>query len=198
MMVGGLAILINREVQNLIRKLTLQMHVEYGLDLVATLLPQHVSLKSSFHLEKIDVLDDYFDSLATSIRPFVFDLEQIELVNFEKDGIMNEVIWINVRENQILQAIHQRINQELKDQFNIPMSPFDGDAYSFHSTLFYRTTNQVPLEIYEKAFQEIKEKNLDLTCVAREIALFCSPQENENLFLSSFSYRILPLGAKLT
>jgi 2'-5' RNA ligase len=193
-MIVDLALLVGYEVQNLIRKLTLQMHLEYGLDLVATLLPQHVSVKSSFQVDSMGDLENYFDGLAKRLSPFVFELQNIELVNFEKDGVMNEVIWINVRPNETLKKIHHQINQELLEYLVIPLSVIDGEAFNFHSTLFYRSNNKTPLELYEKAFQEIKDKKLDLTCVAREIALFCSPTKRENLFLSSFIYKLLPLG----
>lgn len=189
-----LAVLVNWEIQNLIRKMILKMHLIYGLDLVSTLLPQHVSIKSAFEVDRVDELEIYFDHLAKHISPFVFELQNIELVNFEKEGVMNEVIWINVKENQALNNLHHRVNQELKDSLGIPLSPLDGEVFSFHSTLFYRSTNKVPLELYEQAFQEIKQKNLNLTCVAHEIAMFCSPVKQENLFFSSFTYKQLPLG----
>lgn len=189
-----IAVLINREIQNIVRKITLNLYLEYGLDLLATLLPQHVSLKSAFQVDHINDMEAYFDSFSKRIEPFAFELKNIELVNFEKNGTMNEVIWMNVSDNEYLKKLHDQINQDLKKAYNIPLSMIDGGAFNFHSTLFYRTTNDLPLENYEKAFQQIKEKDLCLICNPREIALFCSPKDQKNLFTSSFIYKVLPIG----
>lgn len=193
-MLIDIALLINREVQNKIRKLILSLFLEYGLDIVSTILPQHVSIKSAFQVDKIDDIESYFDAFAKRIEPFAFELKNIELVNFEKNGSMNEVIWMNVADNDYLGKLHGQINSDLKEQFGIMLSAFDGDAYNFHSTLFYRTNEKLSLEVYEKAFREIKEKNLDLICNPREIALFCSPIDQQNLFISSFIYKVLAIG----
>ena len=188
-----IALLINREVQNTVRKLTLNLYLEYCLDLVATLLPQHVSLKSAFQVDKIEDIESYFDTFAQRIEPFAFELQNIELINFEKEGSMREVIWMNIAQNDYLMKLHTQINKDLTE-LGIPLSPFDGDAFNFHSTLFYRASDKVSLEVYEKAFLEIKEKNLSLICKPREIALFCSPTNQKNLFESSFIYKVLPIG----
>jgi len=189
-----IALLIDQETQNSIRKLILKLHIEYGLELVAALLPQHISLKSSFTLKNIDEIETYFDNLAVSLEPVDFKLQNIELINFEKKGIMNEVIWIDVEENSDLRNIHKKVNRDLKDKFDIPLSPFDGDMFHFHSTLFYRFNNQTPMEIYEKAFQDLKEKHIGSNCRSSEIALFCSPMQREKIFGTSIVYKVLPLG----
>jgi 2'-5' RNA ligase len=188
-----IALLINREVQNTVRKLTLNLYLEYCLDLVATLLPQHVSIKSAFQVDKIEDIESYFDTFAQRIEPFAFELQNIELINFEKEGSMRELIWMNIAQNDYLMKLHAQINKDLTEM-GIPLSPFDGDAFNFHSTLFYRASEKVSLEVYEKAFLEIKEKNLSLICQPREIALFCSPTNQKNLFESSFIYKVLPIG----
>lgn len=189
-----LALLVEREIQNIIRNIILKLHMDYNLELVSALLPQHVSLKSPFSISNMDYIENYFNELAKSIEPFEFKFQNIELINFEKMEIMNEVIWIDVEENPVLREIHKKINQDLKDRFDIPLSPFDGDMFHFHSTLFYHFSNEVSLDVYEKAFQDIKQKHLGLNCRSNEIALFCSPSQRENIFYTSIVYKILPLG----
>ena len=190
------ALLLPIEAQNLIRKLILSIHVSHGLDLYATLLPQHISLKSSFMVDQMESIEPYFDSLAKAMTPVPVELSQIKLVNFEKKEESNILLWIEVIENNQLKEWHHLICEDFKN-LGIPLSPFDGEAFSFHSTLFYRSDEKVPMEQYEKAFRTIQEKELAFPCTPTKIALFCAPKPGENPFLSSFTYKIVPLGVPI-
>lgn len=188
-----IALLLPIETQNQIRKLILNLHLKEGLSLEATLLPQHISLKSAFIIDKMETIEPYFDNLAKTITPLTLELSTIELVNFEKQEGSNVLLWINVSENQQLKDWHHLICNDFKN-LGIPLSPFDGEGFNFHSTLFYRSDDSVPMEQYENAFRTIQEKELSISCTPSKIALFCATRPGKNPFLSSFTYKILPLG----
>lgn len=50
--------------------------------------------------------------------------------------LSNKVIWLDILETNQLIEMHNTLNKELNNKFNIPLSGFDGEKFQFHSTLF--------------------------------------------------------------
>ena len=100
-----------------------------GLDNVAFTLPRHISLKISF---------SYAGDLA-EILAFLKDLfaqEPSFYVNPATITRQGNILWFSFRENARLQALHNRLDQQLQQHFAIPQHPFDRD-FAYHSTLFF-------------------------------------------------------------
>ena len=110
-----------------IRHLCLQKNKSLGLDTVAFSLPQHISLKISFHSNHTEEIIAYLESFFTALAPFEVTIDTLEQ--------MGKILWLTVAENPILQKLHNDLDQVLQQQFQIPQHPFD-HHFQFHSTLF--------------------------------------------------------------
>ncbi len=99
-----------------------------GVSEVAFSLPQHISLKTSFDTERqgeiIRYLLDGYGHLP-SLTARVAEIRRIP-----------GIIWLQMEENLRLRAWHRELNRELAAHFDIPLTGFDGESFTFHSTLF--------------------------------------------------------------
>ena len=56
-----------------------------------------------------------------------------------------------------IRNLHNLLNEELKEKYNIPLSGFDGDKFRFHSTLFQDINiNDSHQEVIDKLNKEFK------------------------------------------
>ena len=124
-----------------IRHLCLQKNEALGLDTVAFSLPQHISLKISFHSNHTEEIIAYLESFFAGLAPFEVTIDTLEQ--------MGKILWLSVAENVILQQLHARLDQQLEAFFGIAQHPFD-KAFAFHSTLFMGE-DQEKVEQMEKA-----------------------------------------------
>lgn len=112
-------------------------------------LPLHISFKITFlvdeniHNDVINTILDYYYSLKE------FDVETSGIENF------NSIIWIKMKQNNILDKIHDDLNDLLLKKYNIGLHPYDLD-YLFHTTLFMEGDE----EKINKAYQLIKDEVL--------------------------------------
>lgn len=187
------ALLLPHQIQNEIRKTILQLSLKYPMDLVASLLPQHISLKISFKLPEIERIEKYFDEFAKEINRFSVNFLKVDLLEFEKDGKKKGLLWLDVEENQILRVLHEKLNRELKEKFDIGLASYDGDGYHFHSTLFHDGLKDVPFEAYEQVYSELKDINYRMSADINEIAMFISNHDEEILGGTFITYKVLKL-----
>ncbi len=110
-----------------IRSRCLELNQMVGLDTVAFLLPQHVSLKISFQSEKYDEILDYLEGFLSKQSPFSFRIQ-----NPEQAG---SILWMPVEENLRLRQLHEQLDAQLEQHFGVPQHQFD-KYFLFHSTLF--------------------------------------------------------------
>ena len=110
-----------------IRQHCLALNEGIGLDTVAFALPQHVSLKISFHTDRPEEVLKELNAYLSSRQPFVLRILAAEQ--------MGNILWLPVAENPVLIGLHRELDQFLERQFGIPQHPFD-KAFQFHSTLF--------------------------------------------------------------
>jgi 2'-5' RNA ligase len=115
------------------RKLAVEIHTKYQMGLLGALLPPHVSLKQPFQVSDLAEVESYFGRLTQCIEPFDLTLAGLEMqlasVNDEEYGIL----WLSVQENQALRDLHNRIKQELSEQFE-----------NTHAALMVRVTGSMP------------------------------------------------------
>ena len=110
-----------------VRSRCLELNQKVGLDTVAFLLPQHVSLKISFQSEKYQEILDYLTDFLSRQAPF-----SLRIQNPEQAG---SILWLPVEENLRLRQLHEQLDAQLEQHFGIPQHQFD-KYFLFHSTLF--------------------------------------------------------------
>lgn len=100
-----------------------------GVDEVAFALPQHVSLKSSFQTEQYEEIVAYLKDKYKALHKLTLEVEGVAQV----PGI----IWLKMKENDLLRNMHNDVNSDLLQRFGVPLTGFDGEGFAFHSTLFF-------------------------------------------------------------
>jgi len=126
-----------------VRSHCFEINEAIGLSTVAFSLPQHVSLKISFQSERYhEILDDLTAFLKRQ-PPFSIQIKQVER--------SNNVLWLPVEDNLLLQQLHEQLDTRLEQCFSIPRHKFD-KCFRFHSTLFM-DANPDMLSIMHKRLQ---------------------------------------------
>ena len=151
--------------EDYIRNICRDINKKYGLSEISYTLPQHISLKTSFYFESYNEIINYIKEILSNISSFSVTIKGISKIN-------NGVIWFDIEETDNLRNIHNLLNKELLNKYNIPLIKFDGDNFKFHSTLFQDSKitdehNQMVDEL-AKIFKfpmniDIKEINLGLS-----------------------------------
>jgi len=186
------ALLVDYKISNYARRIVYDIANKYGASIEPALLPQHMSLKQSFKVNSIDKIESYFDNLADSLKPFDLEFSKIDLIEVKDNENDMEILWLDVNETRYLRDIHNRLNKELFEKFEIPKAGFDGENFHFHSTLSFGYNQK-------KDFKEIKRelcnKDLNLRFTVKEIALFYSP-DDECMPGRFITYKTLPISEK--
>lgn len=168
------ALLLDYKTHNSVRKIIYNILRNHQVGIESSLLPQHISLKQSFFVSDINLVEDYFVSLAKEIKPVEVTFKKVDLINMGSNNNTTQVLWLDIEENQSLRAIHNKLNSDLAKLNSIPMSGFDGDQFHFHSTLTYGYNQYEELlarcELINNEYKEI-------TFQVREIAMFYSLEE---------------------
>ncbi|MBE6947178.1 MAG: 2'-5' RNA ligase family protein [Ruminococcaceae bacterium] len=92
-------------------------------------LPFHISLKISFFVpeEKVDAVMADILTIYKKTEPFSVEVRQID---WEET-----IVWISMKRNKQLDALHDVLNEMLLEKYSVPLHPYDID-YQFHTTLF--------------------------------------------------------------
>jgi 2'-5' RNA ligase len=187
-MKAAIALLAGHEIQNFVRRIVYDLNKQYGIGFLASLLPAHVSLKQPFSFESMEKLERYFDVLAASITPFEIELDKVYHAQWDHIGLLG----LNVKGTGALRELHNRINRELGDLFEDTSAPHDGEAYHFHLTIELGKVEGE--DVYERYYNEMRDKRVNLRFTARDIALFCY---GGGTGAGSFmTYKVLGLGDK--
>jgi 2'-5' RNA ligase len=163
------ALLADTAVHNLVRKLAWEIHQKYRTGTIVCRLPPHVSLKQPFAISDLGALEAYMDTLAKGITPFEITLTGIQAVSTLLDGQEVGVLWLNVRETETLRWLHDRLNRELSQRFGDTQAAHDGPEYHFHLTI---QMGGQPAGVYRRMVGELVDKNLEVSFIARELAMF--------------------------
>jgi 2'-5' RNA ligase len=184
------ALLANREIHNLVRKLAWDIHQKYRTGLDVSRLPPHISLKQPFAMSDLDRLDQYMTGLARSIPPFDVKLTGLQLIEATIDSLETGILWLNVEETQFLRQLHTRLNQELSLRFGDVQAPYDGPDYHFHMSV---TIGNQPIATYRMMLEEFSNRLINLHYVVQEIVMFVY-DEIDSMNAGYMTYKILPLG----
>ncbi len=161
--------------QNEIRKKTLGILRQYGLGVIALLLPQHISLKISFSSNQIDDVLDYFNELCRKHRPVQVVFQNLEVIAMDERGAKSGILWYRARENDSLRKIHNQLNKDLPPLLGIINSGMDGDGFRFHSTIVY---GQKTYEEYRKIHAAIAGEFEEMSAKIDKLAVFCCLEDS--------------------
>ena len=185
------ALLVDNAVHNFSRKLAFDINCKYNTGMIAARLPQHVSLGPGFEIDVLELyrVKQFLESIAKTIKPFKIQFKRISLkvVPNDHDGL--GIIWMDVQESKELQELHERLYSEISS-FGWKMNWLSGEKYLFHSTISYggQLANK-----YQEIYNDLPEKNIDLTSNVEQIAIFCPP-DDQNVPGTYITYKILQLG----
>lgn len=189
-MKAAIVLLSDYKIQNFVRKIAFDLNRIHHTDFLVSLVPAHISLKQPFFFDNnMGKLEKFFDSLAKNIEPFKIELDNI----YYNEWNGYSIVGLGVKETTILRDIHNRINKALSGLFENTSAPHDGDGYQFHLTIEMRKIEGE--NVYRDYFDNLKNKKIDLSYNAKDIALFY--YADESLKIGSFmTYKVLPLGKK--
>lgn len=169
-----IAALLDDAAQYEIRRKTLAILNNYGLDVTALLLPQHISLKISFATDRADDLLAYFDELCISHFPINVTLQNLAVVAIHDHDTPTGLLWYNVREDARLRKIHNQLNTDLPELLGTSNSSIDGDHFRFHSTIAYGGKSY---EEYRQIYAAVAGEFESISARIDKLAVFCSVQE---------------------
>ena len=189
-MKAAIVLLANTLIQNFIRRNVFELNAKYQVPFFAALLPAHVSLKQPFAFEDMDVLENYFNSLAVRTAPFELQLDRFYSEEWADFGILG----LNVIETPILRGLHNQVNDELSGLFKDTRAAHDGSDYRFHMTIeMGKVKGANPFKTYFDGLADIK---VDFTYRVNELALFYYPDEANNAG-PFINYRVMPLSGRM-
>jgi len=187
---AAFALLVDADVQNLVRAVVWEIHRKYRTNIDVARLPQHVSLKQPFEITALGPVEQYMSELAASVPPVELHLTHLETVPARIENVDSAILWMDVEQTAALQALHARLNDELASRFVNTAADYDGVTYHFHLTLMI---GGQPLTIYQKIHAEYAHRLADLRADARQLAMFIY-DERDSLNATYMLYRILPLA----
>ncbi len=165
-MKAAIALLSDFHVQNIVRRMVLEISQYAGIEFLGSLLPAHVSLKQPFTFESMDSLQEWFDSFSQRTPPITLRLDRVYYDEWDEYAI----VGLCVHETPALRALHDRINLELKEIVRDPSAPHDGDGYRFHLTIELGKTGS--LNPFRRFYEALPDKQVSLSFRAESIALF--------------------------
>lgn len=135
--------IFDKNEENKIRKCCKLVNKKFKVSEEAFTLPQHISLKTSFYTENYNEIIEYVKEIMKNQKYIDVELNNIRMLN-------NSIIWLDVKANRRLRQLHNFLNMELEEKFNIQLNGFDGDKFRFHSTLFQ-------VSQYNERIKDLKE-----------------------------------------
>lgn len=129
------------EVYNFMREIELLLFDKFGLQKGLRQSP-HITVKPPFIADSIAPYVKYMESLCAGLEAF-----EIELDGF--NSFSSKVIYLDVKENPNLFAIHEKITSDFKKEFNRN----EKEEMIFHATLAYGDVDE---ETFKKAFEYLK------------------------------------------
>ncbi|MBN2393938.1 MAG: 2'-5' RNA ligase family protein [Anaerolineae bacterium] len=184
------ALLADTDASNFVRKLAWEIHRKHRTGTSICRLLPHVSLKQLFEIEDVTRLENYMDEFAQSVHPFEMKCTELQLRSMYYEGMEIGILWLDVQETAYLRQLHDRLNRELAQRFENTQAAFDGEGYHFHMTVMMGGQT---IEVYRRIFDELSEREVNLTFTARTLAMFVY-DEPLGLDGEYMTYKILSLG----
>jgi 2'-5' RNA ligase len=179
------ALLAPTAIQNLVHHLAWEAHTLQHITTLAARLPAHVSLKISFDVSDLAVLENYMDQLASQTPPLKITLTELQLIEMGQTGIL----WLDVIQTPGLRRLHFRILKDLCARLGeaVRVEP-DGKNYHFHMTVAMGK----PLKGFQLAFAAMQTCSVRRSFTARQLCLFLYDDQGGR-DEDYITYKILPL-----
>jgi 2'-5' RNA ligase len=179
------ALLPPSDIHNMVRHLAWEAHTSQQITTMAARLPAHVSLKISFDIHDLGLLENYMDELAASIPPMEIYLTELQLIEMGTIGLL----WLDVVQTPALRQLHFRILNDLVARLGESACvPPDGERYHFHMTVAMGK----PLSAFQQAYTAMRTCAVNTSFTARELCLFLYDDQS-GLDEDYITYKILPL-----
>lgn len=179
------ALLVDNEIHNHSRKLVFDFDRKYNTGFIAARLPQHITLGPVFEVKNIKEVEEYFDHVTESLKPFEVLVTDIELKTFGNDESFG-VIWMNIKESSELRELHNTIYKYIAEH---SWDTDNNDTYLFHSTI---ALGENYASVYKEIFKSIPDKRINHNFIINEIALFYTT-DSEDKMGTYITYKILNL-----
>lgn len=173
----GFGILLEHEPHNFIREFQLKFH--HNLSILPGRQNPHITFKSPFKVHDIEAYVDYFDSLARESLPFEVELNGVG--DFDQ-----KILFLEVVENQTINNLHEKVLQQMKDQFNIDPHPLEGENVHFHASIAAFSTKDAFLEAKEMIENEAQKFRFQV----KEFGIFYHLGGDHSWII----YRRMPIG----
>jgi 2'-5' RNA ligase len=183
-----IALLTDYRIHNYARHLAYHIDQYYGTGMDAMLLPQHVTVAPVFAADDLGMVETYFNQLAAALGEIELMFPGIELKL--TDCSTSGVIWLKVVKTPQLAQLQQRLVADMAERGWRP-DYLCGDEFEFHSTV---AMGNLTAAQYQKIMATFPDQELNLSCRAREIALFCPIPSAADCRQHYFTYKIWPLG----
>jgi len=128
----------------------------------------HVSLKLPFVTTDLKSVSMYLQEFAATASPMTLTLTGLELWTVHAEGSKSGVLFLNVAEQDVLRALHLRLNQELSERFVNTQAPYDGVGFHFHLTL---ATGGASAETYRRILETERRHWPPVACHIEALAL---------------------------
>ena len=122
------AVDLNKQLKT-VRNIAINLNKKYGLNDLALLLPQHLSLKISFFVpdEKANLAIEFLQNYLKKQKPFSLTAQGFE----SQSGI----VWLKFNATKTLKKMHNELDALMLENFNVKQHEFDLN-FAYHSTLF--------------------------------------------------------------
>jgi 2'-5' RNA ligase len=156
----GYVILLSNDVHNYMRRLQVVNINLYGT-ISGLVEAPHITIKQGFEVEALEPFEQYFDKLASEIRPFEIIVRGI---GFFDQGI----IFLDIEQDSRLKSLRTRVLRDLSNQFNVGPNALEDDRYHFHATLAHGLSK----EDFANARQVLKDTKFEFRFVFDTLGMF--------------------------
>ncbi len=157
----GIAILVNDDVHNALRRLQLLVAERCGRNPALKQTP-HVTIKQPFHVRELAPVEEYFDTLVNSLDAFPVRIRGLGF--FEDDS----VAYLQVVPDARLEDLRLRVLRDLTERFGVKPRDVEDERYRFHATVAYGLS---PDE-FLRAREALTDVDIDRELTIETIGLF--------------------------
>jgi len=174
------SILLDTPAYNLARRYQLQISQKFHTFEAISLEP-HATIKYAFLTDNLEKIEQYFDEVAQSTKPFSIDIEGIS--SFEE----NNVIILKIAKSEILKTLHFKVLKDLKQKFSVIPAQYEGTDFRFHITLAYK---DISSDTFKQIMEFLKNEKPKLKISITKLGLWVKSEPTKQWIL----YKIDNLG----
>ena len=147
-----------------IREQVRQLEREQGVTNSNLTLPFHISLKMSFEMDEARAAEvaDTLEAYYRKLRPFEIPVSGVEY--------HTTIAWIRMKENEMLNRIHNGLNDLLAERFGVGLHEYDRD-FLFHTTLCM----DEEADLVRRFYEALRDEPLPAALKAEHFLIGASP-----------------------